>query len=284
MAGPIDCFPPGVAEKLSYYVYRLIDPRNGETFYVGKGRGNRLFAHIRDELKKMEVDEDDTKLKLKRIREIRNLTLEVGHVVHRHGMDEKTAFEVEAALIDAYPGLANEIGGAGNNDRGAMHVREIISLYDRPVAVFQHKALLINVNRSATEIPLYEAVRHSWKLNKENAEQAEVVLATRLGLIIGAFIPHRWLDATTENFPGRSTDKGRIGFEGEEAPQEIQKLYVGKRVPDEYRKKGASFQVHLEMTMSDIEKAKWVLGEAGLAFPSIPRNSPKHVRIPRNVV
>jgi hypothetical protein len=31
-----DKFPVGVAERLKWYVYRLIDPRNGETFYVGK--------------------------------------------------------------------------------------------------------------------------------------------------------------------------------------------------------------------------------------------------------
>ena len=38
----INAFPPGVIEKLKTYVYRLIDPRNGETFYVGKGKGNRF--------------------------------------------------------------------------------------------------------------------------------------------------------------------------------------------------------------------------------------------------
>ena len=38
-----DRFPPEVANKLEYYVYRLIDPRNGEIFYVGKGRGDRIF-------------------------------------------------------------------------------------------------------------------------------------------------------------------------------------------------------------------------------------------------
>ena len=42
-----DSFPPEVSAELKTYVYRLIDPRNGETFYVGKGRGNRVFAHIR---------------------------------------------------------------------------------------------------------------------------------------------------------------------------------------------------------------------------------------------
>jgi hypothetical protein len=39
-----DRFPPGVAAKLKYYVYRLIDPRNGETFYVGKGKEDRVFT------------------------------------------------------------------------------------------------------------------------------------------------------------------------------------------------------------------------------------------------
>lgn len=38
-------FPEEVCRKLGNYVYRLIDPRNGEIFYVGKGRNNRVFDH-----------------------------------------------------------------------------------------------------------------------------------------------------------------------------------------------------------------------------------------------
>ena len=34
-----DGFPQEVVEALGCYVYRLIDSRNGETFYVGRGRG-----------------------------------------------------------------------------------------------------------------------------------------------------------------------------------------------------------------------------------------------------
>ena len=30
-----------VIEELKYYVYKLIDPRNGNVFYVGKGIYNR---------------------------------------------------------------------------------------------------------------------------------------------------------------------------------------------------------------------------------------------------
>ena len=46
----INQFPAEVAEKLKTYVYRLIDPRNGETFYVGKGKGGRVFSHIHGDL------------------------------------------------------------------------------------------------------------------------------------------------------------------------------------------------------------------------------------------
>ena len=31
-----------------YYVYELIDPRDGAVFYVGKGQGNRVSQHVRD--------------------------------------------------------------------------------------------------------------------------------------------------------------------------------------------------------------------------------------------
>ena len=230
-----ESFPDEVQRQLKAYVYRLIDPRNGETFYVGKGQGNRVFAHVRAE---DGLDGDELDNKLQRIREIRLARFEVAHVIHRHGMDDSTASEVESALIDAYPGLTNivEIG----SDFGSMHAQEIISRYSADPAVFVHRSLLISVNRSATERSLYEATRFAWKLSKSRARQAEVVLPTVRGLIVGAFVADEWLKATADNFPGRENIPGRIGFVGREAPKEIRELYVGKRVPDEYRKRGAA--------------------------------------------
>ena len=235
MPDDVNSFSPDVAEKLKTYVYRLIDPRNGETFYVGKGKGNRVFAHIHEQ-----VDDDDPSNKLKRIRDIRLAGFEVAHVIHRHGMDDKTAFEVEAALMDAYPGLTNVAGGIGNSDYGAMHALEIVRRYAAEPAVFQHKALLVSVNRSAADSSLYEATRYAWKISLKKAKQADVVLSTRQGIIVGAFVPTEWLEATTENFPGREPIPGRFSFVGFDAPQEMRSLYVGKRVPDEYRKQGAA--------------------------------------------
>lgn len=234
-----ESFPADVAAKLKTYVYRLIDPRNGETFYIGKGRGNRVFAHIRAE---QGLEGDDLDNKMKRIREIRLAGFEVAHVIHRHGMDDKTAFEVEAALIDAYPEATNEVGGVGGHEFGVMHAREIISRYCAEPAQFQHKALLICVNRTATKKSLYDATRYAWKVNTAKAKQAEVILAVQQALIVGAFVAHKWLEATVMDFPLGPEDRpaGRFGFEGEEAPENIKTLYVGKRVPDEYRKPGAA--------------------------------------------
>jgi hypothetical protein len=234
----VDRFSAGVAEQLGTYVYRLIDPRNGETFYVGRGKGNRVFAHVH--AASNALDGDELSNKIKRIHQIHLAGLEVGHVIHRHGMDDSTAAEVEAALIDAYPGATNEVGGEGSGDRGPMHASEIIRLYEAPPAEFKHRALLIGVNRTSAEVSLYEATRYSWKVDVSKAGKAEVILSTVRGLIVGAFVADEWLPATTDNFPGREEVPGRFGFVGHPAPPEIEALYTGRSVPAEFRKPGAA--------------------------------------------
>lgn len=114
------------------------------------------------------------------------------------------------------------------------------------VAEFRHRrVLLININRQFREgaslDEVYEATRFAWKISKSRAEKAEVILATYQGEIRAAFIADEWLEATPENFQGRGTPGSeRFGFIGREASPDIQELYVGKRVPDKYRKRGAA--------------------------------------------
>jgi hypothetical protein len=232
-------FSKSVADRIGYYVYRLIDPRNGETFYVGKGRGNRVFEHVKGELR---ASDDELTDKLKRIREIRKDDFEVAHVIHRHGMTEKEAFEVEGALIDAYPEVSNQIGGRASDDRGLMHSKQIVERYEAKEAIFTHKAIIISVNRSVAEREsVYAAVRYAWKVDPKKAAIAQIVLAVEQGLIIGVFVADKWLKATTENFPGTIADRpGRWGFVGREAPGEISQLYLRRRLPDGLRKRGAA--------------------------------------------
>lgn len=227
-------FSEAVCAKIGNYVYRLIDPRNGDTFYVGKGRGNRVFQHAAG----VPADDSEDQVlgeKLDRIKSIQNAGLKVLYVIHRHDIPKEAIFEVEAALIDAYPGLTNQISGHGS-DRGAMNHREIICKYNLPAFPIdpEHSLLLININKLENRgdpNEIYRLVRFAWRLTKSRAEKADYVLAVVRGVVVGAFKAHEWMPATQENFPeiayADGSEAHRYGFKGEKAPPEIWDLYVG---------------------------------------------------------
>ena len=133
-------------------MYRLIDPRNGETLFVGKGKGNRVFDHMKLALKVGEADEPSDKLQT--IRDIQGAGLQVIHVIHRHGLDEEAAFEVEAAVIDAYPGSTDIAGGMGSGGYGPRNAVATNSVYD--------------------------AACFCWKIDASKAAKADYVVAVRL--------------------------------------------------------------------------------------------------------
>jgi hypothetical protein len=162
-------FPSEVSLKIGNYVYRLIDPRNGETFYVGRGQGNRVFQHAIGVTEGM--SNEGLSDKLDRIREIKNVGLEVIHIIHRHGIPNEVVSHVEAALIDAYPGLTNEQGGEGSSSYGPMHADEIIRLYALPVMENnpEEKLVLINVNNisdRASKDAVYRQVKGNWRCSQ----------------------------------------------------------------------------------------------------------------------
>lgn len=231
-------FPEEVCQKIGNYVYRLIDPRNGETFYVGKGRNNRVFDHAAGGRDVVEGSDQTQGAKLDRIRAIRNAGLSVLHVIHRHEIPDESVFEVEAALIDAYPGLTNIQGGHASSDRGPMNHIELIDKYALPEFPTdpEHALILININKlddRSDRKAIYNLVRYCWRLSKARAEKAEYVLAVVRGVVVGAFKPKEWKHATPENFPdvpyADGSESHRIGFVGKEASSDIWDLYVGER-------------------------------------------------------
>ena len=236
-------FPVGVSDRLNWYVYRLIDPRNGETFYVGKGRGDRIFQHAKG-VSSAVKNEDSVDLKLQRIKDILASGLEVAHVVHRHNIEtEDLAFQMEAVLIDAYPGLTNKVTGHGAGDYGCRHVEQIIAEYAAEPFEAKEPLILISIARSyeEEEKDIYNAVRGCWRIDANKAGKFKLILAHRRGVVLGAFRPSKWLPATKGNFPWRDIDiPGRFGFEGHSAKPTTSILYVNKRVPDIYRAKGAA--------------------------------------------
>ncbi len=264
----ISCFSQGVREELKYYVYRLIDPRNGETFYVGKGKDDRVFAHVNDEeenfklsISEEEEKEDDTiteniSQKFKRIREILSSNETVIHIIHRHGLSSKEALLVEATLIDAFPGLANIQGGVSSSEFGPRSARQIQSYYKKEEAVFDDNVIMIAINKmwgkgDISQDELYDATRYAWKLSKEKSSRAEFALAHANGIIREVYKPEVWLPAIFENFGSiihmekdnikpEDYPSNRLAFKGGLAPQNIREKYKGKRIPAIYRKKGAA--------------------------------------------
>lgn len=231
-------FSDEVCARVGNYIYRLVDPRNGETFYVGKGKNNRVFQHAKLKKLKSEDWETNAGLKVQRIRDIQASGLQVIHIIHRHGISNEAIFEVEAAVIDAFPGLTNEINGHGSRSRGPMSTHEINDLYALPEIDWEpeEKIILININniedRSSLEA-VYRQVQAAWRISRKRAENADYVLAVVRGVVIAAFQPDKWLAASHKNFPQLDpfdkTLSSRLGFVGQPAAEEIWQKFVGTR-------------------------------------------------------
>ena len=244
-------FSHGVAEKIGYYVYRLIDPRNGQTFYVGKGKGDRVFQHIQETLKFNDDDEDALTLKLKTIRDIHQAGLEVIQIIHRHGMDEDTAFEVEAALIDAYAGLTNIQGGHGSSDYGPMNAQELNAIYTAQELtkdeMTQPHCVIIKIRQATVDSnngDIYKTVRYAWRLgqpriNKLNATPNHIILAVINGIVKGVYTNVKWKQVTDGDAAGR------YEFYADEADDTTKGLFIGQLIDGQYRVRGLADPVIL---------------------------------------
>jgi hypothetical protein len=120
-----------------------------------------------------------------------------------------------------------------------QHADQIERLYTAKEAVFLENVLMININQRIEEVPIIDAVRYAWKVSKPRAEKVRYVLAVKLGIIVGAFVAEKWLQAIPENFPGfPETDSTRFGFIAREAPPEVRDRYLHRRIPP--AKRGAA--------------------------------------------
>ena len=88
----------GQDTSATHYVYDLIDPRDGTTFYVGKGRRDRRFHHLR------EAKSGGPSAKCDRIRDILSSGHDYTSVIIFDGLSEQDALDLEEARI-AYFGL-----------------------------------------------------------------------------------------------------------------------------------------------------------------------------------
>ena len=240
-------FSAGVLDQIGHYVYRLIDPQTGKTFYVGKGRGQRVFSHLN--LRIAEANAAGTEIdaesgRVAEIQRLRSLNLEPEICIHRHGMTDDTAIAVELALIDAYDGLSNLVGGHGSSVYGPQSPQDLEEKYGlratplnkdrRYLFVFLNK----NWRKGMKPDEIYKAAQYAWGVNRAQAAKCQYVLAVSQGVVRGCFIADQWLEATVENFPERSGEPKRSGFIGRPAPANVWDEYVPTRMPAEAMPKG----------------------------------------------
>ncbi|MYA78950.1 MAG: hypothetical protein F4X39_00265 [Acidobacteriia bacterium] len=240
----MDRFSDGVSDELKYYIYRLIDPRSGHTFYVGKGRGDRVFSHAKNAVRPNQYESEDA-LKLRRIQRIRDDGLEPDYVIHRHGIcDEETALLVEAAVIDAFETLTNEVRGHGSSRYGPATAEQLDNRY-RAEGIPDGEPLVVikithrGINRVRRELDLegvsdydadhlyYRTVRGSWVISSARCDRLNAtphhVLAMLDGKCVGVYRPIEWRGAGTPP-PGK---RQRYEFIGEIASDEVRRRYLG---------------------------------------------------------
>lgn len=213
-------FTDEIQEELRYYVYFLRDPRNEQVFYVGKGKGNRLFDHVA-----CEIDAPTESDKLALIRGVRESGREVEHFVLRHGMTEDTALEVEAAVIDfvGLNALANVQAGHYSTDFGIKTVAEVVAMYQAAQLATSEPVILLNIgklyDRQMSDEEVYAATRSAWVVGPKR-NKAKYAVATCRGITRAVFEVQNWV----------SEPDGRWSFNGALAEDPIRGELKGKSV------------------------------------------------------
>ena len=241
---------PEVVARLGVYVYALRDPRDNSVFYVGKGRGNRVYSHVwaalgvpaptADAADDSSGDTPQVKsAKLNRIREIHGSDRAVEHWIIRHAItpgadDDRAAFAVEQAMIDVLrlqetsptaPVLTNTAGGHTDTDFGATSVEELACRYTAaPIPELPYPCIVVKVNGTATpyltEEQIYEMARRSWRAGKVRHLSDIPVIVFAETIVRAVYRVTDWTPIDKKNntviyeFTGESDDELTAAFVG----------------------------------------------------------------------
>jgi hypothetical protein len=178
----MDKFSPSTKTFLKHYVYQLRDSRNQEVFYIGRGKNDRVFNHVKNSLNK-------NKLEIEKSKRINQIESDGGKVIEQivaHSLNEKEAMVIESTLIKSYTlkKLTNQVHGYQGNV--PIDVKEIEISISKPITYFPFNALFLKINRlwndKATEEELHDAIRGFWRLNKKNFYKIQFIIGVTNGI------------------------------------------------------------------------------------------------------
>lgn len=111
------------------YVYLLVDPRNNQPFYVGKGRGRRMHFHAWEAR-----NSNKTTYKLNKIRKIHSLGLDV--VVRKvdDKITDEQAKDLECLLIAEFRDLGINLTNATDGGEGTLGFKQSPELINKRMA------------------------------------------------------------------------------------------------------------------------------------------------------
>jgi uncharacterized protein len=221
--------PDEIADTLKSYVYVYIDPRNGEPFYIGKGKGNRLFSHL---------DDPADSEKVAKITEIHQAGFDPQIDFLRYGLSDSEAALVEAAAIDLIgkANLTNQVSGYHNQSFPRIKSQEVIAINASRTSLVRHKAILFTINSlyrsDMTPLELYETTRGMWRVGIRK-DKAEYAFSVTYGIVREVYSIDHWYPAGTLKYltrdPATFKIPGRWEFSGEVAA-DIRDEYVGYSV------------------------------------------------------
>ena len=228
-------FSAKTKEALGYYVYVYSDPDTHKPFYVGKGKGDRVFNHLFDQ------SESD---KVRKINDIKARGKEPVIEILAHDLDEETAFKVEAAAIDliGIKNLTNQQRGHESSLYGKIEASTLNARYSHEELLQEDivdNIMLIRINKlyrnNMTAMELYEATRGYWKVSLEQAKNIDYALPVYDGMVLEAYEVVEWYPAFStlmERNDVRTPEEvsDRYEFIGRIADEKIRKKYVDKSV------------------------------------------------------
>ncbi len=195
-----------MSKNKDYYVYVYFHPDTRQPFYVGKGRGGRVRAHLDFEVperKKQEI-----------IDELRKQGREPIIEIMQAKLSEEAAFAAEAALIQliGLDQLANEQNGRGTSK---LHADFIEYIRDkRPLSISQRKGeemLILSANGyyrdGMSRFELYDAVRGNLHVSKDRVENCRRVLVLLSGYVIDVYVNPLCVEAGAEARSFKTADE-----------------------------------------------------------------------------
>lgn len=227
-------FSNSVLSQLKHYVYIYSHPKTNEIFYIGKGKGNRVFSHLNDKSESKKV---------KYLQELYDSGLKPKIEILIHGIeDDKVTLNIESSIIDliGIKQLTNNKVGYKSKTYGRMTIDQINSIYKKQPVNIEEPAILIRINKAfrftMSEMELYDYTRGRWKLTPKRAKNAKYGFAVYQGVIQEVYEIFDWHKAGTTNSIRSKNEEIGLNSAGRLVDRyEFTGRIASKKIRDKYR-------------------------------------------------